>query len=209
MRKSRDPTLWIILVEPGTVLRTLAKHGLARSDEVGTESDPTPTPDDTNWENPDDVSKAVAEPLPLDSLRQLTHMIERTSSAPVMLFCEEDTFRALAEGSGLMSMPSPGTPPAGDELLSAMLNAVETAPLQSPREEKSVGAWITDNLSARELEVLDLLAEGASNKQISENLLISPNTVYTHVRHIQGKLRTANRTQTALLAKTMAAQKES
>ena len=58
-------------------------------------------------------------------------------------------------------------------------------------------------LSARELDVLELLAQGASNKQISEVLSISPNTVYTHVRHIQNKLRTANRTQTALLARTM------
>ncbi len=208
MRKSRDPTLWIILVEPGTVLRTLAKHGLARSDEVGTESDLTPAPEDTDWENPDGLPKTVAEPLPLDSLKQLTHMIERTSSAPVMLFCEEDTFRALADRSGLTSAPSPDTPPVGDELLSAMLNAVETGPLQAPGEETRVGAGITGSLSARELQVLDLLAEGASNKQISQNLSITANTVYTHVRHIQGKLRTANRTQTALLAKTIAAQKE-
>ena len=58
-------------------------------------------------------------------------------------------------------------------------------------------------LSPRELEVFELLAQGATNKQISESLSISPNTVYTHIRHIQGKLRTANRTQTALLARAM------
>lgn len=204
MRESMDPTLWIILVEPGTVLRTLAKQGLALLDEASSESGPTGSTDNTR-----SLPIAAAEPLPLDSLKQLTHMIERTSSAPVMLFCEEDTFRALAEGSGLTAAPSAGAPPAGGDLLRAMLNAVETGPLKTSGGEMRAGAATTDNLSARELEVLDLLAEGASNKQISENLSISTNTVYTHVRHIQGKLRTSNRTQTALLAKTMAAQKES
>ena len=66
-----------------------------------------------------------------------------------------------------------------------------------------VARGIEGLLSARELEVLELLAQGATNKQISETLSISPNTVYTHIRHIQGKLRTANRTQTASLARTM------
>lgn len=204
MRKSEDPTLWIILVEPGTVLRTLAQRGLARLDDAGTENHAIHAS-----EGPGGLPKAVGEPLPLDSLRQLTHMIERASSAPVMLFCEEDTFRAMAEGSGLTTAPLPGTLPAGDELLNAMLNAVETGQFQTSREERRGDAGIINSLSARELEVLDLLGQGASNKQISQDLSISPNTVYTHVRHIQGKLRTANRTQTALIAKAMAERQES
>jgi len=58
-------------------------------------------------------------------------------------------------------------------------------------------------LSKREIQVLEFLAEGASNKRISEALFISPSTVHSHVRHIQHKLRTANRTQSGLLARAM------
>ena len=58
-------------------------------------------------------------------------------------------------------------------------------------------------LSPREMEVLEQLTLGCSNNQIAEVLSITPNTVYTHVKHIKTKLRTSNRTQTALAARTM------
>jgi serine/threonine-protein kinase len=45
-----------------------------------------------------------------------------------------------------------------------------------------------EELTARELEVLALMAEGHSNEGISKKLFLSPKTVETHVRHILGKL---------------------
>jgi DNA-binding NarL/FixJ family response regulator len=45
-----------------------------------------------------------------------------------------------------------------------------------------------EELSARELEVLSLIAEGHSNDGICKKLFLSPKTVETHVRHILGKL---------------------
>jgi DNA-binding NarL/FixJ family response regulator len=45
-----------------------------------------------------------------------------------------------------------------------------------------------EELSARELEVLSLMAEGHSNDGICQKLFLSPKTVETHVRHILGKL---------------------
>ena len=45
-----------------------------------------------------------------------------------------------------------------------------------------------DELTARELEVLSLMAEGHSNEGICKTLFLSPKTVETHVRHILGKL---------------------
>ena len=45
-----------------------------------------------------------------------------------------------------------------------------------------------DRLSPRELEVLDLMAEGASNRAIAERLFCSDKTVETHVRAIFRKL---------------------
>ena len=50
-------------------------------------------------------------------------------------------------------------------------------------------------LTAREGEVLELLAEGASNATIGETLVISQATVKSHVRHILRKLGAGNRTE--------------
>ena len=45
-----------------------------------------------------------------------------------------------------------------------------------------------DQLTPREREVLSLMAEGLTDRGISERLFVTPNTVETHVRHIIGKL---------------------
>jgi DNA-binding NarL/FixJ family response regulator len=55
-------------------------------------------------------------------------------------------------------------------------------------------------LTYREREVLVLVAEGFSNQQIADSLVISERTARTHVSNILGKLGVASRTQAALLA---------
>ena len=57
-----------------------------------------------------------------------------------------------------------------------------------------------DDLTPREREVLALVAEGASNRQIAENLVVSERTARTHVSAILSKLGLASRTQAALWA---------
>lgn len=52
-----------------------------------------------------------------------------------------------------------------------------------------------DALSERELEVLQLLATGLTNKQIGEHLFISRNTVKTHISNIFQKMNVTSRTQ--------------
>ena len=58
-----------------------------------------------------------------------------------------------------------------------------------------------DDLTTREREVLDLLAEGASNQKIARTLGISLKTVQNHVSRILDKLQAADRTQAALRAR--------
>ncbi|PWJ54371.1 two component transcriptional regulator, LuxR family [Quadrisphaera granulorum] len=55
-------------------------------------------------------------------------------------------------------------------------------------------------LTAREREVLVLVAEGRSNQEIADQLVISERTARTHVSHLLAKMGLASRTQAALLA---------
>ncbi len=55
-------------------------------------------------------------------------------------------------------------------------------------------------LTIREVDVLKLVAQGLTNQDIAEKLVISERTVRTHVSHILDKLHLANRTQAALYA---------
>jgi NarL family two-component system response regulator LiaR len=55
-------------------------------------------------------------------------------------------------------------------------------------------------LTERETDVLRLLAQGQSNKEIAQNLSLAEETVKTHVRHILSKLGVQSRTQAALYA---------
>jgi len=57
-----------------------------------------------------------------------------------------------------------------------------------------------ERLSARELEVLGLIVEGLTNKEIASRLCLSPDTVKNHVVHIIQKLGVSDRTQAAVMA---------
>ena len=59
---------------------------------------------------------------------------------------------------------------------------------------------LSAGLSAREVEVLRLIAVGKSNREIAERLVISVNTVFQHVRSILNKTGCANRTEAAAYA---------
>ena len=63
--------------------------------------------------------------------------------------------------------------------------------MRAPAEEK---------LSSRELEVLQLVAEGASNKDIASSLHISQATAKSHLIHIFGKLGVSDRTAAVTVA---------
>lgn len=66
-----------------------------------------------------------------------------------------------------------------------------------------VVAGLTEPLTGRELQVLTLLAAGATNQQIAEELVVVLATVKKHVSHILGKLGAANRTQAVARARAL------
>ena len=58
-----------------------------------------------------------------------------------------------------------------------------------------------NRLTAREREVLDLLADGATNRAIAQTLFISEKTASVHVSHVLAKLGVPNRGAAAALAR--------
>ncbi|MDX2237988.1 MAG: response regulator transcription factor [Hyphomonadaceae bacterium] len=58
-------------------------------------------------------------------------------------------------------------------------------------------------LTAREVEVLTLIAAGRSNKEIARALAVSPNTIKTHVARVLEKLGAARRTEAVMKARAL------
>jgi len=67
----------------------------------------------------------------------------------------------------------------------------ETVPQPRPRAANA----LEDDLTRRELEVISMLAEGETNARIAQRLIVSEDTVKTHVKHILRKLGVHNRSQ--------------
>ena len=62
---------------------------------------------------------------------------------------------------------------------------------------------LAEHLSERELEVLRLMARGASNQEIARQLVITVGTVKSHINHILGKLEAHNRTEAVARARDL------
>jgi len=75
----------------------------------------------------------------------------------------------------------------------ALISSTPPAPPVNPPPELA-------QLTARELEVLRLLASGANNREIAEALFLSENTVKNYVTNILSRLQLRDRTQAALFA---------
>jgi NarL family two-component system response regulator LiaR len=74
------------------------------------------------------------------------------------------------------------------------------APIDFVRDESQVAAL---GLTPRELEILELMAAGLSNKEIAERAFVSENTVKTHAGRVLEKLGAARRTQAIQRAKEL------
>lgn len=122
------------------------------------------------------VSSSHEDELVVSSIRAgATGYLVKTSSPDVLI----QGIRDLAAGNSVLP------PDISSKLISAM---------QDPKVPNAT-------LTHREVDVLKLISEGLSNKDISEVLEISENTVISHVGRILNKLELENRTQAALYAR--------
>jgi LuxR family transcriptional regulator, maltose regulon positive regulatory protein len=109
-----------------------------------------------------------------------TILDEGVAVGPLLAAFQEKTERA-------------GSPP---EVMSYVSNltAAWRSRYQSEPQQTPTSALV-DSLSVREGEILKLIAEGRSNKEIARNLAITPETVKSHVKHIFIKLNVEKRAQ--------------
>ncbi len=97
-----------------------------------------------------------------------------------------------------------GPTPYLDKLLAAFPQQSKVPERQPKRAgERTKTQSLLDPLSERELEVLQLLAHGASNQEIAQELVIALHTVKRHVSHIFAKLSVTNRVQAVRQAREL------
>jgi DNA-binding NarL/FixJ family response regulator len=76
----------------------------------------------------------------------------------------------------------------------------DLASVKEPSEESRQKERLLSQLTPREVEILKLLAQGQTNRQISNTLHVSVNTIKNHVHHILEKLEVSDRMQAAMVA---------
>jgi DNA-binding NarL/FixJ family response regulator len=107
----------------------------------------------------------------------------------------------LSAAAALRSRPAFGLLPndASGEVLLTAIHALAEGLTVGPRHflfaEESADAIAPGPLTERELEVLNLLAQGLANKQIAATLRISEHTVKFHISSIYSKLKATNRAE--------------
>ncbi|OLE31127.1 MAG: DNA-binding response regulator [Actinobacteria bacterium 13_1_20CM_3_68_10] len=89
---------------------------------------------------------------------------------------------------------------AGESLLAPSVTRRLIEAYIAQPEHRTVAPDGLDELSPRELEVLELVAQGSNNREIAEALYLSPLTVKTHVSRILMKLRARDRVQLVVIA---------
>jgi DNA-binding NarL/FixJ family response regulator len=147
----------------------------------------------------------------LDGLEATRRILAADDAARILILTtfdlDEYIYEALSAGaSGFVLKDDPPeqliaavrTVAAGDALLSpTVTKRVIEQFARSPRPAPPKGV---DELTAREREILRLIAAGLSNAEIGKELYISDTTVKTHVTHILQKLDLRDRVQAVVLA---------
>jgi two-component system nitrate/nitrite response regulator NarL len=146
----------------------------------------------------------------VDSLAQADVMLRddppRASSdglpiVPTVVLSDEPPTADLFRGGVHAILPNDATP----EQIVAALHAASVGLIAIPAEAsglmiRAASEPAVENLTPREMEALEMLAEGLSNKQIAARLHISEHTAKFHVNSILSKLDAGTRTEAVMRA---------
>jgi DNA-binding NarL/FixJ family response regulator len=149
----------------------------------------------------------------LDGIAATRELLTVSPDAKVVVLTtfEEDDyiFGALSAGASgfLLKRTRPEeliaaihTVAAGDSLLSPSVTRTVIQRVAGQPAPDTASEARLDELTARERDVLELIARGLSNGEIAATLVIEESTVKTHVRHILRKLRLRDRVQAVIFA---------
>jgi NarL family two-component system response regulator LiaR len=142
----------------------------------------------------------------IEATRKIT--AERPSTRILVLtsFAADDKVFPAVKAGALGYLLKDSTP---EQLLEAIRQVYRGEPFLEPSIARKVlqelsnpgaGKQTSDPLTEREMEVLRLIAQGMSNKEIAAKIFVAEWTVRSHVSNILGKLHLASRTQAALYA---------
>jgi len=142
----------------------------------------------------------------IETTREVKKISPRTQIVVLTSYHEdEQIFPALKAGAISYVLKDMKMDKLAEAIQSAIRGEVTLHPLVATRvlrnlRGESSGESFYAELTERELEVLKFIANGLSNSQIAEQLVISTNTVKGHVSNILSKLHLADRTQVAVYA---------
>ena len=105
-----------------------------------------------------------------------------------------DAVRAAAQGKAVLHSP------VATRVLQELRDNLSTQESATP---KQAAPPLAEPLSERELEVLDLIAQGLTNREIADRLYITVGTVKRHINNIYGKLQVHHRTEAVARAREL------
>jgi NarL family two-component system response regulator LiaR len=105
-----------------------------------------------------------------------------------------DAVRAAARGEAVLHSP------VATRVLKQVREALSTEDLAAPQPAAQP---LAEPLSEREMEVLDLIAEGLTNREIADRLFIAVGTVKRHINNIYGKLEVHHRAEAIARAREL------
>lgn len=204
-------TIQVLIVDDHTIVRKGTRALLAEVEDievVGEAADGREAVDQAEMLRPDVILMDLVMPVMdgIEATRQITGSQPDTRILALTSFAADDKVFPAIKAGALGYLLKHADP---EELVDAIRQVYHGKPSLHPiiarkvlqeMRRPSEKTPTPDPLTGREIEVLQLVAQGFSNQEIADQLSIAEVTVRTHVSNILGKLHLANRVQAALYA---------
>ena len=181
---------------------------------------PEGTTEQMNWFN--DLQRVTTSPDNAIKIRtgfsniDVSDLASQVTTPTIILHAQDDAAVPFAEGRHLAALipgarfvPLQGknhllleNEPAWPRFLDEVYNFVGRQAIEPPPPQHTASSLrLIDDLTGREEEILELIAQGLSNSQIAEKLIISPKTVRNHITNLFSKMQASNRAEVIVRAR--------